>query len=150
MADPSAAGDRRQHLAFFRWRYAGALGIIALALIAWFVRKTPRDALPTDPFPLTPLSFSPFRNTGPEARYVGSQACVTCHPGEHASHGRTGMGRAMAEVLPDREPPDAVFDHALSGRRFQVYRKDGKLRHREALLARNGEEIEMADYPLKY
>ncbi|MEJ7637820.1 MAG: hypothetical protein WKF75_07520 [Singulisphaera sp.] len=86
-------------------------------------------------FPLPPLSSSPFRNTRPDVRYVGSNACRSCHAAEHASFRHTGMGRSMAPVDLGREPADGSFDHPLSRRRFQVVRKDGQLLHRELLRA---------------
>jgi predicted CXXCH cytochrome family protein len=60
------------------------------------------------------------------------------------------MGRSMAKVDPDREPPDAVFDHLASKRQYQISRKDGGLWHRELLLAGQPDEVVLSEYPLKY
>ena len=43
------------------------------------------------------------------ARFIGSQACRACHEKATASYLRTGMGQSMAQVRPDREPPDATL-----------------------------------------
>src|SRR5262249_58117610 len=88
----------------------------------------------TPPPPPRPPSApaSPFLNTGPDARYVGSEACYKCHEDRRDSFRETGMGRSMAAADPDHEPPDAAFDHPASKRRYQGYRKDGRLRHRES------------------
>ncbi|MBI1901640.1 MAG: hypothetical protein HYS13_11100 [Planctomycetia bacterium] len=101
-------------------------------------------------FPLLAVSSSPFLNTKPEVAYVGGQACISCHPDQEATFRRTGMGRSMALVDPDREPPDAVFNHPASKRRYQVQRRDGKLWHREMLLTGETEEVLLSEYPLQY
>src|SRR5581483_3250871 len=83
---------------------AGAVLVAAAAvalLLLWRLRPAPR---PADPFPLPPLTTSPYRNTGPGAHYVGSDACRSCHEEASASFRRTGMGRSMAVVDPAREP----------------------------------------------
>jgi predicted CXXCH cytochrome family protein len=100
--------------------------------------------------PIPPLSSSPFLNTKPEARFVGSEACRSCHQGRTASFRRSGMGRSMAAVDLAREPPDASFDHPLSKRRYQVRRKDGQLWHRELLLTDGKGEVLLSEYPLRY
>lgn len=108
---------------------------------------TPPD---TDPFALTPLSASPYLNTGPDATYIGSDACAGCHKDRHASFRRTGMGRSMARVDPAREPPDATYDHTKSRRRYQIARKDGQLWHRELLLAPGSPEVTLTEHPVDY
>lgn len=107
-------------------------------------------APPSDPFPLTPVSSSPFKNTGPEAKYVGSEACQSCHEGEHESFRHSGMGRSMAKVDLSREPPDGQFDHPASQRRYQVLRRDGWMWHRELLLSDEPNEVIVSEYPVKY
>jgi tetratricopeptide (TPR) repeat protein len=107
-------------------------------------------------FPVPEVSPSPFRNTRPDVAYVGSAACRACHSEEDASFRHTGMGRSMAAVDPSAAPPDAVFDHPSSKSRYRVYRKDGRLWHRESLLnagsTENGgpEEVVLNDVPLSH
>ena len=130
---------------------AGLLGaalVIALA-VRWGLRKGV-PPVQADPFALTPLSASPYLNTDPGVGYVGSEACRACHEDRHASFRTTGMGRSMAAVNLSREPPDAVFEHPLSKRRYQICRKDGQLWHREFLLTEGPQEVLLAEYPLKY
>src|SRR5687767_14311804 len=143
MADPPApqsgfAGPRHS-----RWRTAALAAVMLLAAssvaVWWFPRWD--DPSPPVSFPLPPLSTSPFLNTKAGVAFVGSSACRECHPSEHASYLRTGMGRSMAEVDVSREPPDAEFEHALSQRRYQVRRKDGQLWHRELLLTSAPDEV---------
>jgi predicted CXXCH cytochrome family protein len=105
--------------------------------------------LPAD-IPLVPISSSPFKNTGPEAHYVGSDSCQACHQSRTASFRRTGMGRSMAEVNAAEEPPDVVFDHAASKRRYQVTRQGAESWHRELLLEGGTEEVVLSAYPVKY
>ncbi len=124
---------------------------LVLVLIGLSRRHHPPESRSAiDPFPLTPLSDSPFLNTKPDAKYVGSAACIHCHEDRHASFRHTGMGNSMAAVDIAQEPPDAVFDHPLSKRRFQIGRKNGELWHRELLLTDGPEEVLLAEYPVKY
>ncbi len=66
--------------------------------------------------------------------FVGSSQCVNCHKTEHHSYLLTAHSRAMSLVDPDSEPTDNTYRHELSGREFQVQRKDGVLWHSEKLL----------------
>src|SRR5262249_24030147 len=98
-----------------RW-LLGLAGLLAAGLVGGGLVSTSgpaRNARPpaADRFPVLPVSSSPFLNTGAGARYVGSEACRSCHAGRTASFRRTGMGRSLAEVDLAREPPDGDFDH---------------------------------------
>lgn len=135
------------------------LAIVALLVVVGLAvgviaRMGPNQTSPPppadDPFALLALSSSPYLNTGPDARYVGSDACRACHLAHDTSFRHTGMGRSMAPVDLSREPPDATYDHPLSKRRYQVRRKDGKLWHRELLLNDGKEEVVLSEYPLAY
>ena len=72
-----------------------------------------------------------------------------CHGEQYQSFLRTAHSDALAEADPAEEPPDAEFEHALSGRSYRVYRADGLMRHRE-WLAISGLEPLVQDYPVKY
>jgi hypothetical protein len=89
-------------------------------------------------------------NTALDVPFTGSEACRSCHAARAASYQRTPMGRSMALVQPEREPPDAAFDHPPSKRRYQVRRRDGKLWHRELLLADGADEVVLSEFPVKY
>src|SRR5206468_1504003 len=115
----------------------GLTGLLAVGLAVGLAGRWRggHKAPPAEPaLPLPPLSASPFRNTAADVAYVGSAACSACHVGAEASYRHTGMGRSMAAIDLRQEPPDATFDHPPSQRRYQVYRKDGRLWHRELLL----------------
>ena len=135
------------------WRVLAASAVLAavgvLAARWWREEPGPPPDPPPDPFPLTPLSASPYLNTGPDARYVGSGTCRSCHLDRHESFRGTGMGRSMAEADPAREPPDAAYDHAASKRRYQVVRRDGRMWHRE-LLTGGAAEVLLSEFPVKY
>jgi predicted CXXCH cytochrome family protein len=82
--------------------------------------------------------------------YVGSRACQKCHERQYQTYLHTSHSRALSEVVPDREPPDCVFDHGRSGRRYRVTRDDGRLVHHESLLLDNNEELPLSSFPVKH
>src|SRR5262249_61028841 len=81
---------------------------------------------------------------------VAPAACVKGHPHDPQSCQRPGMARSTAEVRPERELPDATFDHPASGRRYDVRREGGRLWHRERLLSSGQSDIVLNDFPLQY
>jgi predicted CXXCH cytochrome family protein len=122
------------------------------------IKVKPEIAGPTSPT-LAPLKRvivanreSPFLNTRLDAKYVGSAACRECHAQHAESFSHSAMGRSMAEIDLQREPPDAAFAHALSKRRYEVRRKDGTMWHRELLTSGTApqEEVLLAEFPVKY
>ncbi len=135
---------------------------IAGGALTWKFRQRPMElTAPTNApdngepkdnrYPVLELPSSKFLNTTSAARYVGGEACRACHEDAFNAYRKTGMGRSLALLNPDHEPPDAVFDHPKSGRRYRVYRQEGRLRHQEFLLARPGvPEVVMADYAIPY
>ncbi len=56
----------------------------------------------------------------------------------------------MAVLDPDQEPSDGSFEHAVSRRRYEIRRKDGRLWHRELLLTDGPAEVLLAEFPIKY
>jgi len=111
--------------------------------------SSPNATSITTAAPLPRVPASPFQNTGPEATYLGSQACIQCHADEHATYLQTGMGASLALVDVDSEPKDAAFSHELSGRNYEISRRDGQLYHRETLVANSIEHV-LGDYAAKY
>jgi hypothetical protein len=101
-------------------------------------------------FPVPAFSETPYLNTGPDARPIGSAACAACHAEEHKSYALTAHSKALADVSPATEPPDGAFEHKLSGRSYRVYRKGGELRHEELLRTAEGKEIARIDLPVRY
>ena len=82
--------------------------------------------------------------------YSGSHACRQCHPAHDESYHQTAHSRALSEVAPEFEPPDAVFDHAASGRRYRVARSNGELFHEESLPLDDGTELLLTSAPVRY
>jgi predicted CXXCH cytochrome family protein len=127
-----------------------AAGAVAGGVLAVSLRR-PGPPQPEGPtFPLPTYSPSAFRNTGPDARYIGSAACAACHRANHASYLLTPHSRALSDVRPDAEPPDGSYEHRPSGRSYRVYRKDGQLRHEELLRTEEGKEVARVDLPVRY
>jgi tetratricopeptide (TPR) repeat protein len=99
---------------------------------------------------LPPYSETRYLNAGPEASYVGTAACAECHSRNYRSYLLTPHSRALSDVDPAAEPPDAAFEHKPSGRSYRVYRQDGRLRHQEVLRSEDGQEIARVDLPVRY
>jgi hypothetical protein len=99
--------------------------------------------------PLPALAPSPYGETKREATYTGSEACAECHTQEHASYLKTFHSQSFSRVDPANEPPDGQFTRTDTGRRFESYRAEGQLRHRESLISDAG-DVTLVDRPLKY
>src|SRR5688572_2646201 len=118
-----------------RWPLVAALAML-IAGAVWFRpprRNDPEPGLPLElqpqRLPLPRLAPSPFLNTRADAGYVGTDRCTQCHADQHATYLMTAHSRSMSRVKAEREPPDAAFDHAASGRCYRVYRQDDELHH---------------------
>jgi tetratricopeptide (TPR) repeat protein len=132
------------------WLAGGFFLFLSLLVAGSYAWLTTQPAPPSVELEAPIQSSSPFKNTSKDAQYVGSASCLTCHKNRTESFRSTGMGQSMASVDPAREPPDAVCDHPVSKRRYQVTRKEGMLWHRELLLNNDDEEVVLSEYPLKY
>jgi hypothetical protein len=146
---------RRQVIALF-WLLALGLAVGAVYVLSPGRPEPPPPPLPREEqvanraFPPPPFSTSPFLNTGPDAQYIGSDACAKCHPANHKSYSLTAHSKALSDVDPAAEPPDGSFDHKPSGRSYRVYRKDGRLRHEEVMRTEDGREVTRVDLPVSY
>ncbi len=135
-----------------RWLALAAVALLAAGgLVAWrWHSPSRRVEEPRSSFDLPPLSASPFLNTSPTAGYVGLQTCAECHPDEHRSWRRTAHSRALTDLDPAAEPPDASFLHAASGQTFTVSRAGGRLHHRSAARDSAGQDYVAEDFPVRY
>ena len=79
---------------------------------------------PTGPAPVSAPALPAVRGSIAGSESTGSQACAACHRERAEGYAGSSNGRALAEIDVEREPPDGVFDHEASGRRYRVYRKD--------------------------
>jgi tetratricopeptide (TPR) repeat protein len=96
------------------------------------------------------LPDSRYLNTASAAQYVGTARCSQCHADQHATFLASAHSRSMCRVDPASEPPDGVYDHAASGRRYRSKRNEDGLYHQEALLGPAGQELPLADERLAY
>src|SRR5262245_33263909 len=92
------------------------LGMASAALLGYFIYArrhrpaTPRDDEQTGA-PLPHFTETRYLNAGPDARFIGSAACAQCHQRNHKSYLLTAHSKALSDVDPADEPPDASFDH---------------------------------------
>lgn len=124
-----------------------------LHLLLWAVlvaASCGRSSSPPDSRATSSVADETPGGTQRAADFVGSAACAECHPEQHKSYLNTAHSRSLSIVDPDLEPDDADFLHEVSGRNYSVYRSDGRMRHREALLTDDGETIAESDYPVTY
>ena len=142
---PSAAPIADRAAGWRRFALLAALTVVCAAVIAVGMTivglrdgqtpaKTTQISGATPALKPLPWPESPFLNTH-EGKYVGSDKCRQCHADEHRGYRETGMGRSLATLDPQQEPPDAAVNHPQSMRRYEVVRRDGKIYHRELLLA---------------
>lgn len=125
-----------------------------VGLVVWYNPFSKKDEPGTPPVEETffppPLTASRFLNTGPDAQYIGTEACAKCHQREHHSYQLTAHSRALSDLDPKAEPPDGSFFHRPSGRHFRVYRQGDLFRHEEVARAEDGSEIARLDVPIRY
>lgn len=134
------------------------LAIAVFSLIAgfivWSILRAPvgeGDTQSEVETPLLPeLSETPFLNALPDAKFIGTPACATCHPRQDQSYRLTAHSRALSIVDPANEPPDATLKHEPSGRSYRIYRKEGRLWHEETLLGEDGGLLSRIELPVRY
>lgn len=73
---------------------------------------------------------------------VGTDACIECHPSQHASYLATNHSQSLRRVADSRmDEPTADFEHFESKRRYQVEVCGDRMIHREFIRGSNGETI---------
>lgn len=100
--------------------------------------------------PVGELPATQFENASEQVAFIGSQACGECHTEQSAGRSQTGHSRAFREIIEAEEPPDGSFHHQVSGRSYQVFRRDGQMWHSESLRTKAGTDVLLAEYPIKY
>lgn len=142
----------------------GVILSLALAAFLWYVTPHNRPdgnrkdvdnrkestAQHLKPDTLPPIAASRFRNASQDVAYVGNDACVECHPGEHETYLHTNHSRSLEPVVVSHEPPDGEFFHELSGRHYRVYRDGATLRLQEFIEGDSGDDVVLVDQPAKY
>ena len=112
-----------------------------------------RDAAPPATPPPPPAAGTSAAAAIPRPapqEFVGSQICAECHADQFDSYLHTAHSRSLSLVDPALEPPDGSFLHQRSGHSFKVYRQDGEMRHREAMLTTDGDTIAESNHAVKY
>lgn len=92
---------------------ASRLALIVLALALGACRGEPAEAPPARPA----SEPSPYLNLGPEAAYVGNEACGSCHGRQYESFRHSEMGRSFREATltnsdANFEDPAPIYDEA--------------------------------------
>ena len=127
---------------------AGA--VIAIVGGLWWHWRPVEEASGAAEFPLPPYSETEFLNVGPDAEYVGIDACAECHSDRHETFLHTAHSHAFTDLDPSQEPPDGSFEHKPSGRRYRVYRRDGRFLHSETVVDESGQTIAGLDFPIRF
>lgn len=106
------------------------------------------------PDPDPPRTGPEFLNHDPSVRYVGRDACVSCHKGNAANFARTGMGRSFYPMTADRVIEDFTDDNEFvdpaSGLHYRMFRRDGRFYQRQFLLDARGREVAVDERELVY
>jgi hypothetical protein len=114
-------------------RWLLALGLFAgMAGLLWgaYEWQRRRATPPTDDAHAP--STSPYLNTRPGVKYVGSARCGDCHAAESRTYAAHPMGRSVSPALPGL-PAQAKASPSFEadGLRYAVERKPGAIVHRE-------------------
>lgn len=162
--EPSSRDDRRHSCEAglsCRRKILAAIAVaavlsLAIAACRQFLSQNPtvdsqstHEAARWNPTSL-PLPQSPYLNTAADATYVGTKVCQECHLDEHASYLQTRHSKSFGPVEASLEPPDGSYVHSASNLEYEVYREDGKLKHRESLQIPGSKPIEMNDCAVRY
>lgn len=134
-----------------KWKSLLTIGIVlpliavggAVAIRALLVRSATDTAMP-------PLRTSPFTNTQADVAYVGAQTCKSCHEDAHTSFMQTAHSKALMEVDLQSEPPEGEFSDPKSKKTYRITHRDGKMIHGEYLNTDDGEELLLAEFPIRY
>ena len=130
-------------------RVAIGIAITVLAIGGWFLIREWRNQ-EEQIAPLPPVRETPFANANLDAEFVGVQSCAACHPDEHETYLETAHSLALSDVDTSSEPPDGRFHDESSGRDYDVFRRDGKLWHRESFRTSDETETVLAELPMRY
>ena len=84
-----------------------------------------------------------FLNTGPEARYVGDEACASCHEDLYRRYQSHGMARSFYRLTPERAVEDfagVVVRDTAGGFFYTAYREGDRFVQEEYRLGPDGEK----------
>ena len=87
---------------------------------------------------------------GPASSIIGTTQCTACHQDQHASYLKTTHSVSATKTDPNNEPESGTYEHPLSGFRYEVERKDGKLIHREVMRDVDGGPLAVTQQAMTY
>lgn len=90
------------------------------------------------------------RNTQSDVGYIGSESCIECHQDQHQSFLKTTHAVSAQVTDVSLEPEPGSYDHPLSGFRYEVEKRDGKLIHREIVRDADGNQLAVTEHPMAY
>ncbi len=126
---------------------AGTIAFVLLLIALTFSdRRNPGGSESSSSKPGLELSPGPLASTR-HREFIGSDACLSCHPSQHDSYLHSAHSRAMSRVIPENEPADAMFAHPVSGRAYTTERRDGKIWHTEFMDGAATNAARMDDEP---
>jgi Flp pilus assembly protein TadD len=141
---PEKPGKRRWAL----WTFGALVLAATLGVLAWktWFRIPGREEPDEDAARLEALyAASPFRNVRPDVKYVGDEACATCHQDIDRTYHAHPMGRSMTLVPrgPWPEPIDASANNPFErlGFQFTVERRGDAMIHRTVRRDSNGRVV---------
>src|SRR5262245_40423648 len=129
------------------WRGLVVLGLLAAAALAAYwvwrphpqpvaLQESPRKTLRVDP---RTTFDTPYRNVRPDVRYVGDDACASCHRRHATTYRQHPMGRSLAPLTAasalERYDAPAFNQFDAGSLRYQVDRRGGQSVHRETVTA---------------
>jgi Tfp pilus assembly protein PilF len=122
------------------------VGLIGLVIFAvgykwWTGREQSTDRKDNS----QPVWQSPYRNTSPEVRYVGDEACARCHKDMAAAYRKHPMSRSLAPVS-SAEPLEKYDSSAhnpfdAQGFHYLVEREGNRVCHKETRLDKSGKVL---------
>ncbi|MEZ6063709.1 MAG: cytochrome c3 family protein [Planctomycetaceae bacterium] len=145
------------------WTLALVLLLSAGGAAIWFLTRSETSvrsdrevsAVPESPviedvpaLPLPQVSSSPWLNTAPDVKSVGTAKCVECHGDAHRSFLLTRHSQSMS-AAGSEDLPDAVIDHPLSGYHYATTCVDGTLLQSETAVI-SGAQTETRDVKIDF
>jgi hypothetical protein len=93
---------------------------------------------------------SPYKNTEPKVKYVGSAACARCHEEIARTYSQHPMGRSLAPVTDDVLAEMSPAKFVAQGLEYSIERKGNALLHREVLRDATGKLLTNAEARVDY
>jgi predicted CXXCH cytochrome family protein len=133
------------------------VGLAAAGGLFWWWRETspsPPEPLSRPQLPDPRLTFStPYRNTRPDVKYVGDDACTKCHDKIAGTYHQHPMGRSMALANQDSVELNGSAWHnpfEADGLVYRIERRGGAVFHVEEKTAPDGKALYRHEVEVQY